>query len=451
MRRAAPVVLAALVAATAGVLGCPSGPAPLPEPRASVAAAASPSPADPAAVMDLKDQLAALMEGHTDRKEEGKVVSLLREAPGPVLDEVLRVIPLGELLADIDDRVFGPDHRTALLRLLTSERIGELSLLARGLVIDALASGVTTESEELAIRDIFLSCRGEELTALKNAVDAGDDYHDLEQVVFHDIDEPAIQDAILAHFTAHAAPSGELKVLSDIDDTLYRNWVDPRFPAKTVYPGIIGLHRELDLGLAVTPEGHPSGRRGDLAFITARPIERSGTVESQTHATLRSLGVEHAVVLGGDLLHLHSNEAIAARKVENFLRYRRLFPEYDFVFTGDSGQGDAIAGAAMVEAAPDAVKLVLIHDVVGLDEAARAEWAKEGVVVIDTYVGGACVAFERKLITAEGLARVAREGREALAKVSWGEDVTSKVAREAELERDVARANALLPEALRLR
>lgn len=451
MRRLAPALAIAALVATATVVGCPSNLEPLPEGRASVAAAASPAAADPAAVTDLKTQLEALMEGHTDRSEEARVVELLREAPGPVLDEVLRLIPLGELLGDIDDRVFGPDHRTTLLRLLTSDRIGDLSLFARALVIDALASGVTLEDEEAAIRDVFLGSRGKDLTALKNAVDAGDDYHDLEQVVFHDIDDEAVQGTILGHIAAHAAPSGEVKVLSDIDDTLYRNWVDARFPAKTVYPGIIGLHRELDLGLAVTPEGHPSGRRGDLAFITARPIERTGIIESQTHATLRTLGVEHAVVLGGDALHLHSNEAIAARKVENFVRYRKLFPEYGFVFTGDSGQGDAIAGAAMVADAPDAVKLVLIHDVVGLDEAARAEWAKKGVVVVDTYVGGACVAFERELITAEGLARVAREAREALALVGFGDDVTSKAAREAELERDVARANGLLPEPLRLR
>lgn len=450
MRRLAPFAVVAVVA-TAAVVGCPSNLESLPEGHATVAAAASPTPADPAAVVDLKTQLEALMEGHTDRSEEAKVLELLRAAPGPVLDEVLRLLPLGELLGDMDDRVFGPDNHTALVRLLTSDRVGDLSLMARGLLIDALASGVTFEDEELAIRDLFLSCRGADLTALKNAVDAGDDYHDLEQVVFHDIDDEGVQKAILDHFAAHQAPSGELKVLSDIDDTLYRNWCDTRFPSKTVYPGIIGLHRELDLGLAVTPEGNPSGRRGDLAFITARPVERSGIIESQTHATLRTLGVEHAVVLGGDALHLHSNEAIAARKVENFLRYRQLFPEYGFVFTGDSGQGDAIAGAAMVEAAPDAVKLVLIHDVVAMKEEERAGWAKRGVVVVDTYVGGACVAFERKLISAEGLARVAKEGREALAAVAFGEDLACKAAREAELERDVARANALLPEPLRLR
>lgn len=448
MRSPALVVALAALAAAALVRQGPELATASAQEGASVAAATT---ADPAAVLDLKAQLEALMEGHTDREEEARIVELFRAAPGPVLDEVLRAIPLGELLGDMDDRVFGPDHRTTLLRLLTAERLQELSLMSRGLLIDALASGVTMEDEEVAIRDVFLGSRGRALTALKNAVDAGDDYHDLEQVIFHDIDEDAVRDAILDHFAAHQAPSGEVKVLSDIDDTLYRNWCDPRFPSKTVYPGIIGLHRELDLGLAASPEGHPCGRRGDLAFITARPVERSGIIESQTHATLRTLGVEHAVVLGGDALHLHSNEAIAAGKVENFRRYRRLFPEYGFVFTGDSGQGDAIAGAAMVAEAPDAVRLVLIHDVVSMKDEARAEWAKKGVVVVDTYVGGACVAFERGLISAAGLARVAKEGREALAAVAFGEDLACKAAREAELERDVARANALLPEALRLR
>lgn len=108
-------------------------------------------------------------------------------------------------------------------------------------------------------------------------------------------------DRLLLHFLAEAVPSGELKVLSDIDDTFYANWIDRRYPEKTIYPGVRQFYAELD---QVT-EG---GRHGDLAFLTARPGDRAGLFEGATHESLRRLGIKETVVLAGDLPHVATHE-----------------------------------------------------------------------------------------------------------------------------------------------
>jgi hypothetical protein len=386
------------------------------------------------------EEIRTLMEGHTDRSEESRILDLLTQARPAVLDAIVRGVDLPTLFSDIDDRPFGPDNRTKLLKLLTKGRLAALSVEARAAVLDGLARGSTDALAEVAIRDVFLGTTGRELTRLKCLVDEGGDYHDLEQLVFHDLDDADLQGEVLGHFAAQAREVGAaVKVLSDIDDTLYCNWVDARFPKKAVYPGVRALHRELDRG-----PGDAADRLGDLTFLTARPADRAGVVEDETIATLKGLGVDPPPqVLGGDFSSLHSNEVIAAKKLENFKLYRRLFPEYSFVFTGDSGQGDAIAGAGMVEAAGAAVKVVLIHDVVASTTGVRDDWRKKGVIFFDTWVGAACVCLEKGLISKAGLSRVVEAARSELAAIEF-DDKAKRAARVAELDRDVARAQALV-------
>lgn len=395
----------------------------------------SPSPSD-----TLVARLEALMDGHTDRDEEDELLDLLREVDGAVLDAALRRIDLEELLGDVDDHLGGPQHQADLLVLLARSRVAHLSVATRAALVSALQRGSTSEQDERAVRDLFLATRGADLTALKNAIDEGGDHRDLEQLVFHDLDAEALRDEVLAHIAreAAAAPSGELKVLSDIDDTLYCNWTDERYPAKALYPGVRALHRELDLGTDGV------GRPGDIVFLTARPGDRAGVVEGQTLATLAGLGVPRCVVLAGSLLDVTSNEAIARGKVENFARYVQLFPEYGFVFTGDSGQGDAIAAAAMVKDHPEVTRAVFIHDVVSSSAEVRAEWAGKGVPFFDTYVGAAVHALEQGLMTTAGLGRVARVAEAELAAITF-DDEAAREARRAELRVDLERANALLP------
>lgn len=309
----------------------------------------------------------------------------------------------------------------------------------RAALIDKLQRGWTTERDEQAIAEQFVGTTGPTLTALKNAIDAGDDYHDLHQLLYHDIDAPALRQQLLGHFRDHSHPTGELKVLSDIDDTFYCNWLDARYPKQTVYPGVRALYRELDLG--ATDE---SGRLGDLVFVTARPYDRFGATDRLTHNMLHRHGVTRSVVVAGDFAHLLSNQLIAEEKHKRFLEFAPLFPEYEYVFLGDSGQGDALAGEMMLT--HPSVRAVFIHDVVGTPELERQEHRARRIFFHDTYVGAACHAFSLGLIGRPGLVRVARAAVAELVDIEFAspEQQESMLVH---FRKDLAALNELLPEA----
>jgi len=422
MRR--PLTLLTLALALAG---CPT-------PDGGAARGEPPPPDAAAEGAALAAKVRALQEGHTDRDDEKGLERLLRAASPGGLDHALGELDLGDLLSDVDDRVFGPDGRTALLELLGA-RAADLSVTNRAGLIDALQAGSTDDAAEATVVALFEATTGAGLTRLKNAVDGGDGHRDLVQLVFHDLDDAGRREALLAHFAAAAEPAGELKVLSDIDDTVYANWKDERFPGGTRYPGVVAFYRELDRGPGPEP-----GREGDFVFVTARPGDRPGLVEGATRETLAGLGFEACVVLAGDLSSLAGNDAIAARKLENFLAYARIFPEYGFVFVGDSGQGDAAFGAGMLAERPEAVRVVLIHEVVPVPEGER----EEGVLYFETYVEAARLAHARDLIETAGLVRVARAAVDDLAGVDF-DDPEQEAARRAELARDLEAVSALLP------
>jgi uncharacterized protein DUF2183 len=380
------------------------------------------------------------MTDHTDRSEERRILDLFEGATAAELNYLLLNVDLDALLSDVDDRVVGPDNLTTLLELLCVKRAPELGLPVRASLVSALQTGDTAGLAERMVHALFLGVRGRELTELKNLLDGRGNSQDLQELLFGDVDDEGLRQDILAHIRREAefAPSGENKVLSDIDDTFLANWVDARYPPKTVYPGVLQFYRELDRGPGIIP-----GREGDLTFISARPRDPLGLIEDRTLATLREHGVAHAVMLSGSFTHLLGNARIATMKFENFSRYVQLYPEYGFVFTGDSGQGDVVFGERMLQEHPDSVRAVFIHDVVATPESVRQTWRARRIFFFDTYVGAAVEAYEVGVISWDGLARVARAAQEDLARVPFTSE-PQRQARRAELERDVRRAEALM-------
>ncbi len=325
----------------------------------------------------------------------------------------------------------------------TSPRSEAETVQAKAARVLDLQKGHTGGRDEWELLELFLGVRGEELTALKNAVDLGGEHHDLVKLVFHDIDSEPVRTQILEHIaSAHARRElPPLKVLSDIDDTFLANWKDERFPARTVYPGVIPFYRELDRG-----PHEQADREGDLTFVTARPSDRLGVIEGMTLEMLRSLGIRGACVLGGAFRRLVGNASIARGKYESFERYLALYPEYDFVFVGDSGQGDAVFGRRMVQEHSEVVRAVFIHDVVGTPPEERERWLAQGVVFFDTYVGAAVEAWRRGLVQAAGVRRVIEQARSSLRRIEF-EDSEQRAAREREQEADIAAAQAALTRA----
>lgn len=296
-------------------------------------------------------------------------------------------------------------------------------------------------AREHLVRDAFLSLHGPDLTRFKSLLSAGSDHRDLEHLVFDVVDDQGSRRDILDHIASEAAAIDipDLHVLSDIDDTLRCALHDKRYPHGTVYPGVIALYRALDAGRS----GDPT-TPGDLTFVTARPMDPFGLIEQHTRRGLRDLGLPPHAVLSGTFDGLTSHDSMAGAKMENFERFRLLMPETHVVFVGDSGQGDVEVGRRMLAADPESVRLVLIHDVVALADEERAALRSEGIVVVDTPVGGAIEAYAAGLVSAAGLTSVVEAAERDLAQIRW-ESPEQEKATTALLERDLAAARAAYP------
>ncbi len=374
----------------------------------------------------------------TGTAAEAEVLRVLRETPAGELDAVLADLDVDKVVGDVDDHVWGPDHRTELLDLLLRRRVAELSTPTLAVIVAALHAGPTPRSHQEAIVDLLVSRTGADFHDLKYRINASGDYHDLEHLVFEDIDED-LRTRLLEHFAVQATvdPTSDLRVLCDIDDTVRCAIHDDRYPRGTVYPGVVELLRALDDGAADEP-----GRAGDLTFVTARPGGPRGLVEQYTRNGLAVLGLPPHSVLGGSLLNLHTKAAIAARKIQNMERDRLLFPECRMVFVGDSGQADGQVGARMHRTAPEHVVGTLLHNVSEVSDREREDYARDGVHVFDTYAGAAAHALRLGLISGRQAVAVLEATRAGLA----GTTLTPK--QRERLERDLAADEAAVREAV---
>lgn len=330
----------------------------------------------------------------------------------------------------------GPDER---IQRLVDDPERDLSDLA-----DALHRSRRWSSDharEQLVRDAFLALRGADLTRFKSLLNSGSDHRDLEHLVFDVVDDEGASQDILDHIAAEAAgvTVPDLHVLSDIDDTLRCALHDDRYPRGTVYPGVIALYRALDAGRS----GDPS-TPGDLTFVTARPMDPVGLIEQHTRRGLRDLGLPPHAVLSGTFDGLRGHDSMAGAKIENFERFRLLMPETDVVFIGDSGQGDVEVGRRMLAADPEAVRLVLIHDVVSMSDDERNALRSEGIVVVDTPVGGALEAYAAGLLSPAGLASVVDAAGHDATGIEW-ESPEQEKATTALLVRDMSAARAAYP------
>jgi len=396
---------------------------------------------------------------HSDTTTLNRVFAL---ASPTELDLLSQQLKLSDLVSLIHSRLgeFTPSAKRAVVDLLQRQ---------------AGASGKFSSTAQECVKSLFLSSEGRSLTRFKILVDGGGDHYDLMMLLKSRLSS-SVRDEILAHIwseseklnaadtekdkqqkkekntetsssaaaSASSASSGEassrrrqrarrVKILSDIDDTFYASLNDNSYARGTVYPGVVALYRGLDYGVRnkddkkqpnTDEEDSAQAKEkgedkdedeedlsGDLAFLSARP-EMGGLFEDLTHSALRSKGIREATLLCGSLATVHSNEAMAAKKLENFLFFHRLYPEYDFVLFGDSGQGDILLGEAMLSR-PECegkVRGVFIHDVVSstgkphTSEADRATLlAEKGIYLFDSYLEAAVECYRRGLLDLEHL------------------------------------------------
>ncbi|MDO5682165.1 MAG: hypothetical protein Q4G46_04970 [Propionibacteriaceae bacterium] len=378
--------------------------------------------------------LGALLSARPDAADGEAVLRLLRDASVDDLNAMLGEVSGPEVFAGVD-----PGHQAELTELLGRERRDELTAPILAKVVHGLQSRRRTALRDAVLVEIMVSRQGDELTRLKNYVNTAENHQDLEDLVFVDL-LPADRGRVLDHIAAeaHGRVVKDPKVLSDIDDTVFCKLHDRRWPRGMIYPGVLPLLEALDSGCDDAPFD-----RGDLTFVTSRPADAWGLVENWSRSSLNKAGVSRLSVLSGTLRALVSKEAMASRKMQNIAHYRQLFPEYELVFLGDSGQGDVLVAGQLMSDPTAAMRLVLIHDVIGTPQETRDAHAERGVHFHDTYVGAAVIAFEHRLISAAGLGQVAKEAVGAFQRTRW-DSVTQRGRMRAWFERDLARVDELL-------
>jgi hypothetical protein len=322
---------------------------------------------------------------------------------------------------------------------------------------DSRLGAISDERKELRMERLLLSAAPEDLSLFKFVLEYDEDYKDLEEYIFHDIDKKEYQDRIIKHFREAPQPIG-LKVLTDVDDTMYANLIDKRYPKKTLYPGVLefydALKREpfaLQEIPLTTLSARPNPIAGKLEEASLRnlveltkgrlcPSALSGDLGSSVIGTLETLERADLHPLHDKIPHGQEDQ-IGRVKFENFARFAQVYPEYSYVFVGDSGQADALTAQLMVAqmATEDSLRVVttFIHDLRQSedDESSVSQTfrnlptgiivgkntsptdAGRGVIVFRNYIEAALIAYSHSAtignaITAEGLARITRAALE---------------------------------------
>lgn len=363
---------------------------------------------------------------------------------------------------------FADNKRAAVL----DERLkdSKLTLADKIEVLKRLSprNSTTLGSEEARIERLILSVPPQQLTALKYTVDYDGDYKDMEEYVFHDVDNKSRQQAMLAHFSEDSTVRG-VKVLTDVDDTLYANLVDKRYPKGTFYPGVLAFYAALAEEPFATPatpittlSARPNPVGGFLEEDSIRglteksgqllcPTALSGKTISSFIGTLQTIKRVNSEATKSDAHHYEEDE-IGRVKFANFAAYSQIYPEYHFVFVGDSGQADALTAAKMVSdtavAGTDRVLTTFIHDLSNspqdtkrashsfrtLDDRLKVTITSadaKGVIAFRNYIVAATVAYAHgakldKLITTEELGTIVETALEDLANIAFTAEHTGK-------------------------
>ena len=198
---------------------------------------------------------------------------------------------------------------------------------------------------------------------------------------------------ILNHIKQFSKKTNQLHILTDIDDTIYPSrfgGADLTFKNHIVYPGVLSFYRHI----ATT---------GFVTLLTARPKSLySDTTETISKAIGRPVDVLYGLIrdlntgIGIDMIkrlfqplipsvrshptkieHITGKEPIkwystyndmAKTKFISIIKYTTVYPEFKFIFIGDSGQGDMICAYHIYrhkKKNPNfAVKASFIHNII---------------------------------------------------------------------------------------
>ncbi len=213
-------------------------------------------------------------------------------------------------------------------------------------VVDLLQCGPTGPAEERGIRNVLAGAGVADRAAILKRIDQNPDHHDVEELVYHDIDDPAVRAEVKALIDETAALSKPLGVISDFDDTVVPHY-DKRYGKE--FPGARDFYSEL----------LSQGAGGNVHWVTARPELVAGGVRGK----LEKRGMPKGALETGSLSKLvfEGEPGIYAEKVSDIRKIMELHPGQRFVLIGDDSQQDPHVYAAIQKEFPQQVAAVFIR------------------------------------------------------------------------------------------
>ena len=219
-------------------------------------------------------------------------------------------------------------------------------------------------------------------------------------------------DRHLTHIDEQSAGwAAGVRLICDVDDTLFASINEPVYPGGARYPGALAF---------VARCGQTRGR--PVTILTARPEGQGGVLEDRLRRELDARGVAAATVLSGRALWLLGHEAMAAGKAINLAHLMALHPVDSFVLVGDSGQGDVALARQALDAWPTRIVAVFIHLVnpsLTTLKSGELDHPDSRIVFFGTYVEAARKALSLGLMSQSDVAAVGAEARSELAGIAF--------------------------------
>ena len=344
----------------------------------------------------------------------------------------------------------------------------------------------TGRRDEQRMECLILSIDSNTLSRFKFDLEYDGDYKDLVEYVFHDIDDDDRQRNILAHFRT-APRESRVKVLTDVDDTMVANLVDRRYAKGTLYPGVVAFYDALKQEPFATTQV-------PITTLSARPDPLIGVAEEASLSSVRTLtagrlspsgqsGQLTSSIIGtvetltrssnksylkrlSDRVPFESEDEIGQVKFANCQQFCAVFPEYQYVFVGDSGQADALTAQLLTNGqmaeGTSRPLTTFIHDLRESSDAPRVSpafrrlstddlvgdppGARRGVIVFRNYIHAATIAYLQRdtlnnLIDAIDLAAIAKAALADFERVAA--TAPARKTLEREYKADAERATAL--------